>query len=264
MGAVGGAGTGEVAAKGAGARWLRNWHPRPGAAVNLVCLPHAGGSAGFYRGWPDLLPAEIGFHAVQYPGREDRFAETPFSGMAELADAITGAIRPLFDKDVVLFGHSMGASVAWEVAGRCEAEGLMPRLLLLSGRSAPLRRPVGAPARRPRTDDEIVAEIRGFSTAGSTALDDPDLRELLLPMIRADYRLVEEYRPEQPRPVRAPIAVLHGRDDTEVTPEGASAWREFTTALCTDHVFEGGHFYLREHERPVLSTVSALVARALR
>ncbi|WP_328718504.1 alpha/beta fold hydrolase [Streptomyces sp. NBC_00247] len=262
MGAVGGAGAGGTAAKEAGTRWLRNWQPRPGAAVNLVCLPHAGGSAGFYRGWPGLLPAGIDFHAVQYPGREDRFAETPLSRMAELADGITDAVRPLFDKDVILFGHSMGANVAWEVAGRCEAEGLMPRLLLLSGRSAPQPRPDGA--RRPRSDDEIIDEIRGFSTAGSTALDDPDLRELLLPMIRADYRLVEEYRLESAAPVRAPIAVLRGRDDTEVTAEGAFAWRELTAGACTDHVFDGGHFYLREHEGPVLGAVAALVARALR
>ncbi|MFB7560094.1 thioesterase II family protein [Streptomyces brevispora] len=263
MGAVGSADTGSLPAAAAGVRWTRNWRPRPGAAVNLLCLPHAGGSAGFYRSWVDLLPAEVDFHAVQYPGREDRITEAPVSCMTELADAITEAIRPLFEKDVILFGHSMGASVAYEVTRRCEAEGLSPRLLLVSGRAAP-RWPHGAPPRRPRTDDEIVHEIRGFSTAGSTALDDPDLRELLLPMIRADYRLVEGYRPDRPGPVRAPIAVLRGRDDVKVTPEGAAAWREFSTTHCTEHVFDGGHFYLRANERPVLGALAELIARALR
>ncbi|MFJ2744341.1 thioesterase II family protein [Streptomyces sp. NPDC087440] len=258
MGAVGGAATGAPA--GSLARWTRNWRPRPGAAVNLLCLPHAGGSAGFYRGWADRLPAEIDFHAVQYPGREDRFAETPLSEMDEVADAVTEAIRPLFEKDVILFGHSMGASVAYEVARRCEAQGLAPRLLLVSGRSAP--RP--AAPRTPRTDAEIVDEIRDFSSTGSTALDDPELRELLLPMIRADYRLVEGYAPEHPAPVAAPIAVLRGRDDHKVTPEGAAAWSALTTAHCTEHVFDGGHFYLQEHERPVLATLAELVAHALR
>ncbi|MFE7767633.1 thioesterase II family protein [Streptomyces sp. NPDC057438] len=261
MGAVGGAGT--TAQAGPGARWTRNWRPRPGAAVTLLCLPHAGGSAGFYRSWADRLPAEVDFHAVQYPGREDRFSEAPLTRMDELADAVTEAIRPLFSRDVILFGHSMGASVAYEVTRRCEAEGSRPRLLLVSGRAAPQGGGAVAP-RRPRTDEEIVAEIRGFSGAGAAALDDPELRELLLPMIRADYRLVDEYRPEQPRPVDTPIAALRGRDDAKVTAEGAAAWSALTTAHCTEHVFDGGHFYLQENERPVLATLVDLVARALR
>ncbi|MFE3519878.1 thioesterase II family protein [Streptomyces sp. NPDC059166] len=263
MAAVGGAGTRTPA--GPGARWTRNWRPRAGAAVNLLCLPHAGGSAGVYRSWADGLPAEVDLHVVQYPGREDRFTETPLSRMDDLADAVTEAIRPLFEKDVVLFGHSMGASVAYEVTRRCEAAGLMPRLLLVSGRAAPGRPESGGTTpRAARTDEEIVAEIRGFGGSGVAALDNPELREVVLPMIRADYRLVDGYRPERPGPVGAPIAVLRGRDDAGVTPGGGAAWSALTTARCTEHVFDGGHFYLQEHERQVLATLTDLVAQALR
>nr|WTB33382.1 thioesterase domain-containing protein [Streptomyces sp. NBC_00830] len=116
----------------------------------------------------------------------------------------------------------------------------------------------------PRGDDEIVAEIQGFGTEGSAALDDPDLRELLLPMIRADYRLVETYQPERTGRLSTPFAVLRGSGDDKVTPEGAAAWRALTAARCTEHVFDGGHFYLRENEPPVLDTLTALIARALR
>ncbi|GAA3375596.1 alpha/beta fold hydrolase [Streptomyces sannanensis] len=254
-----------MAAVGVGdttARWTRNRRPRAGAAVNLVCLPHAGGSAGFYRGWHDLLPREVDFHAVQYPGREDRLTEASVGTMAEMADAVTEAIRPLFARDVVLFGHSMGAAIAYEVARRCEAEGRFPRLLLVSGRGAPHRQPPGT--MHQGTDDEIVARLREFSATSGAALDDPDLRALLLPMIRADYRLVETYRLERPEPVRAPIAVLRGRADDRVDEERAEAWSELTTADCEHRLFDGGHFYLQQHETQVVRTVAELVGKALR
>ncbi|KNE81931.1 MULTISPECIES: thioesterase II family protein [Streptomyces] len=246
---------------GAAACWTRSRRPSPAAAVNLVLLPHAGGSAGFYRGWHELLPPQVELHAVQYPGREDRFTEPLLDDMAEMADAVTGAIAGLFAREVVLFGHSMGASVAFEVARRCEAAGRPPRLLIVSGRAAPHRqRPAELHA---ASDEALVAEVRRQS-GGSTALDDPDLRTLLLPMIRADYRLAETHRLVSDTPLRMPIAVLRGREDEAVSEEQANAWGDLTLADCSQVLFEGGHFYFRQQEARVLDTIAALVGRTFR
>ncbi|MQY11295.1 Thioesterase PikA5 [Streptomyces sp. RB5] len=246
--------------RGAPGGWTRCGEARPGAAVNLVCLPHAGGSAGFYRGWNELLPREVEFHPVQYPGHADRLVEEPVATMAEMADRVTEAIRPLFDRDVVLFGHSMGASVAFEVAKRCEARGLRPRLLVVSGRGAPHRQRPGHMHTRP--DDELVDSILEFSPVSEAALREPELRELLLPVIRADYRLIETYLPADPGQIAAPVAVLRGRDDERAREVGA--WSELTTGGCEHYEFDGGHFYLLDHEDAVVRTIAEVVAKTLR
>ncbi|MDH6145768.1 MULTISPECIES: thioesterase II family protein [Kitasatospora] len=251
-----------MAAGTATARWIRSRRPSPAAAVNLVLLPHAGGSAGYYRAWHELMPQQVELHAVQYPGREDRFGEAPLDGMAEMADAVTEAIRPLFSREVVLFGHSMGASIAYEVALRCTAAGLRPRLLIVSGRAAPHRQPPAEHWAAP--DAELLAEVRRQSGDTSAALDDPDLRELLLPMIRADYKLAETHRVPPGTALELPIAVLRGRGDAEVDDEQARAWGELTADACSQHVFDGGHFYFEQGPARVIDTVVALVGRALR
>ncbi|MEV4561991.1 alpha/beta fold hydrolase [Kitasatospora sp. NPDC049285] len=252
----------ETLGAGLTARWTRCRRPSAAAAVNLVLLPHAGGSAGFYRAWHELLPREVELHVVQYPGREDRFAEPLVDDMAVLADALAEALAPLFSRPVVLFGHSMGASIALEVLRRLEAAGHRPRLLIASGRGAPHR--LGPGTLHAAPDDELVEEVRRQSGSGSAALDDPDLRALLLPMIRSDYRLSEAHRPVGAAPVATPVAVLRGRTDTAVTEELATAWGELTTGGSSQFAFDGGHFYFQGQESRVVATVVDLVHRAVR
>lgn len=241
------------------ATWVRTRQPRPAARFNLVCLPHAGGSASFYRDWGRGLSPEVEAHVVQYPGREERLAEPCVETMTGLADEVADAIRPLFGRPLVLFGHSMGAVLAYEVARRCEARGLVPELFIASGSPAPH-------LLTPRTlhlqdDDSLVAELRRYETTSSAVLDDPELREMLLPMIRADYKVIETYSLPEPVPVRTPLAVFLGVDDPDVDEQRALAWREVAGSGEIRHcqVFEGDHFYLCEHQDQVLASIASLV-----
>lgn len=245
------------------ATWVRTRLPRPAARFNLVCLPHAGGSASFYRDWGRGLPPEVEAHVVQYPGREERLGDACVESMSTLADEVAEAIRPLFGRPLILFGHSMGAVLAYEVVRRCEARGLAPELFIASGSPAPH---LLTPKTLHLEDDEaLVAELRRYETnSRSAVLDDPELREMLLPMIRADYKVIETYRLPAPVPVRAPVVVFRAVDDPDVDEKGALGWREVAGSGEVRHaqVFEGDHFYLREHQDRVLAAIASLVGLA--
>ncbi|HET9896840.1 MAG TPA: alpha/beta fold hydrolase [Streptosporangiaceae bacterium] len=246
-------------ARRAQTRWVQSRGTRPDATINLVCMPHAGGSASFYRIWGDILPVQIETHLVQYPGREERLAEPCLRVMAELADAVAEAIVPLFARPVVLFGHSLGASLAYEVTLRSELVGLRPRLLIASG-SLP-------PHRRPRktfhlvSDAALVAELRREAATSEEMLGSSEFLEILLPMVRTDYELIETYHPASPALVHTPLAVFHGSADPEVTDPQVRAWSEVTSSgrLACHRVFDGGHFYLRDHQTDVLAALTDLI-----
>ena len=239
--------------------WVHTYRPRADAGVNLICLPHAGGSPSFYRDWGDRLPDGEEFHVVRYPGRENRLAEPCILSMTELADAVTEVLRPFFGRPTVLFGHSMGASLMYEVAKRSEAAGRRPVFLIASGHPAPHRREPKILHRS--SDRDLIAELRRHAGSGHAALDNPDLRDLLLPMIRADYQLIETYEPENLDPVHAPLAVFRGAQDEDVSEAQAEAWAEVTkTGRLHSHlVFDGRHFYLAERQREVLAALSAQI-----
>jgi pyochelin biosynthetic protein PchC len=238
--------------------WLRRYVARPDAALKLVCLPHAGGAASFFRSWALLLPPSVELLAVQYPGREDRLLEPHLDEMERLADAVAGAIAPVLDRPVALFGHSMGAAVAYEVAQRLEERSGEPLAhLFVSGHVAPdsLRKR----SKHLASDDVLWNELRRLNGTKEDVLEQRELRSLVLPYLRSDYRLSETYRPGPPRPLRCPITVLLGDRDPEVTVDEAAGWTKATTAGCELLVFPGGdHFYLVPEQA---ATIAALVRR---
>ncbi|WP_330301266.1 thioesterase II family protein [Streptomyces sp. NBC_00503] len=238
--------------------WFRVFSPAPDASVRLICLPHAGGSASFYFPVAKALSPAVEVLAVQYPGRQDRRLEPLVEDIHTLADRITGALSAYRDKPLALFGHSMGAIIGFEIAQRLEEQGDGPVELFASGRRAP------STSRGERWhavgDAELVAEIKSHRAAGSELLDDPEMRALLLPTIRADYKAVETYVHRPGATVHCPVTAFTGDRDPKVTVEEALAWRRHTTGAFHSEVFTGGHFYLSDHQDAVLRTVSARLA----
>ncbi|MUN39465.1 thioesterase II family protein [Actinomadura litoris] len=232
---------------GAGELWLRRYHPAPEARVRLACLPHAGGSASGYHALSAWLAPEVEVLAVQYPGRQDRRREPPVTDIATLAGHVAEALggEPA-DRPLALFGHSMGATVAYEVARLLEhRSGTRPHTLFVSGRRAPSRvRPENVHA---GDDERVLAELERLSGTDSRLLRDPELRELILPVVRADYTAIERYRrPPGPEP-GCPIVVLVGDADPLTTIEEARAWAAHSAIPVDVRVFPGGHFYLEDH-----------------
>ncbi|MEU3962680.1 alpha/beta fold hydrolase [Streptomyces buecherae] len=243
--------------------WIRRFHPAADDAVRLVCFPHAGGSASFYFPVSAQLSPAVDVRAVQYPGRQDRRAEPTIDDLHRLADALVPALGPLADRPLAFFGHSMGAVVAYEVALRLAAAGAPPLVrLFVSGRRAPSR--VRAESVHERDDQGIVAELQRLSGTDAGLLDDPETRAMILPAIRGDYRAIETYRVTPGSTVRAPLSVLVGDSDPQVTLDEARAWSEHTTGPVDLRVFSGGHFYLSERSGEVIRLVADELANAAR
>ncbi|WP_020384974.1 thioesterase II family protein [Kribbella catacumbae] len=236
--------------------WFRTYLPRPGAELRLVCFPHAGGAASAYREWAALLPERIELVAVQYPGRQDRFHEEPLTNFDQLVEGIAAEL-PRLDGPTVYFGHSMGATVALEAARRMSLLGRGPVRLFASARTAP------AVATRLGltfdSEDEVMAYIRDLGGAGGRLLDIPELRELAMPMLRADFQLMESYEYHPGARLECPITVLAGSDDHTFGVRDAAEWARHTVAGITVEELPGGHFYTEQVPEQVIELITRTV-----
>ncbi|GAA2643527.1 alpha/beta fold hydrolase [Dactylosporangium fulvum] len=243
-----------------GDTWVRRYHPHPDAPVRLVCFPHAGSSAPYFLPMAAGLGADVDVLSMQYPGRQERRHEPLVDSVDVLADRCAEALLPWLDRPFALFGHSMGATVAFEVARRLAARDLHPVHLLASGRRAPSR-PRDEHVHR-RDDDGIIAEMRSLSGTDNRVFGEEELLRMVLPIIRNDYRAAETYVYREGPPLCCPVTVLTGRDDPKVTVDEADAWRDHTTGPAVVHVFDGGHFFLADHQPAVLALVTAALKSA--
>lgn len=241
-----------VSTTGTGA-WVRRFRPAPQAPARLVCFPHAGGSATFYFPVAVALASTVDVLAIQYPGRQDRHTEPCLDSVAEIADACAAELRPWCDRPIAFFGHSLGATVAFEVARRLEADGVVLTALFASGRRAPSA--VRDERTHLRDDDGLIAAIRQLNGTARQVLDDEDILRMILPAVRADYRAAETYRCPPGPGLSCPVQVLTGDRDPHVTPEEAQAWERHTDAVVDVKVFPGGHFYLNSHSEAVIAEI---------
>ncbi|MBY8879816.1 thioesterase II family protein [Actinacidiphila acidipaludis] len=231
-------------------RWFRRHPSVTGPRLRLVCLPHAGGAASFFHAWGGAFGPDVEVLAARYPGRQDRIADPFLEDMASLADAVTAALPPFLDRPLALFGHSMGASLAYEVTLRLrERYGFRPEGLFVSGREAPhLVTPKDIHL---RDDDQLVDEVLRLGGVDTALLAEPGLRDLVLPAIRSDFKVSGTYRAAGPVPVGTPVTAYVGDQDPNVTPEDVAAWEQVAGGGFAMRVFPGGHFYL-EPERDAL------------
>ncbi|MFI1968795.1 thioesterase II family protein [Streptomyces cinnamoneus] len=239
--------------------WFLRFPQDPACRTRLVCFPHAGGAASYYVPYARALSPEVDVLAVQYPGRQNRYSEAHIEDIGTLADEIAAALEPWLDLPTALFGHSMGAVLAFEVTRRLERRGDFDAArLFVSGCPAPSRR-------REETfrkldgdldDNGVIAELRALSGTNAAVFENEELLRLTLPTIRSDYTAVRNYRAEPGAAVRAPVTVLAGDSDHRTTPDELQAWQTHTTATCDVHTFTGGHFFINDHAGEIVGLIT--------
>lgn len=241
--------------------WIAFHQPRPLAKLRLFCFPYAGGSAVAYRDWVTEMPREVEVFPVQLPGRERRMREPAFRRMEPLVDELVTALGPLLDKPFAFFGHSMGAAIAYDLAQRLRRSGgATPAHLVVSAREAP-QLPPDEEQIFQLPDDELCERLREMNGTPAEVLAHPELMQLLLPLLRADFELNDTYAPSDNPPLDCPLTAFGGLADGEVTKESLAAWKEVTSSAFQMRMFTGDHFYLHEHQSQLIRMVAEALLR---
>jgi surfactin synthase thioesterase subunit len=226
----------------------------PSGGIQLFCFAHAGGGPSLFRPWRDKLAPDSVVRPVQLPGRESRLDEPPLRRMADLIEPLCAALEPYLSEPYAVFGHSMGAIVAYEVARRFSAGAAPgPACLLVSGRAP--RLPPGWRQLHALPDREFLAEVGRLNGIPPEVLGEPDLVSMLLPALRADYELSETYQPAAGASLRCPVTAYLSTSDPDVGEQEMLTWKEVTTGEFSMRVFTGDHFYLKGGRQDVLNAV---------
>lgn len=240
------------------------WFQRVRAArqveLKLFCFPYAGGTAAVYRNWAELLPSTVQVVPVELPGRGVRLKEAPFLSLPPLIEVLAPAIMPLLDAPFAFFGHSMGAVISFELARRLRREyDREAEMLFISGRQAP-QIPDRDPATYHLPRDKFIEELGKLDGTPKEVLEHAELMELMIPLLRADFQLIQTYEYVPSSPLRCPITAYGGLEDRDVSRDDLSGWREMTSSSFALHMLPGDHFFLRSSQTLLLR----LLAQGLR
>lgn len=232
--------------------------PRP----LVVAFPYAGGGAGAFHDWHTVPAGDCTLIPVHLPGRERRFHERPYRRMTHLVRDLVEEIGPLMSRPVLFWGHSMGASVSVALTLELARQGYpSPAHLLLSGAGSPDRR-VAKDLVHVLDDERLTARLRQYDGTPAEVLDNPDLLQLVLPVIRADFELLETWSRPLPQPLPAPLTVLYGEDDRSVSAHQVDGWHSYSDLPVTLRPFSGGHFFIRSHVAEIAAVIGGLVRTA--
>jgi surfactin synthase thioesterase subunit len=232
-------------------RWFAPERRWAAPEVRLVAFPFAGGSASVFRGWSAWLPPAVELWPVLLPGRGRRVSEPARDRIATIVSDMAALLPAVVEAPFVLFGHSMGATLAYELTRELAARGsTVPCGLIVSGQAAPHR-----PDRRPPIhhlpDAAFVGAVRDLGGTPPELFEHPELVELVLPALRADFAAVETYEWVPGPPLDVPLVAFAGENDPVIDPADVAEWDHHSCASSELVTFDGGHFFLLDQPEPV-------------
>lgn len=241
--------------------WVICTKPNPQANLRLFCFPYAGGGALSFRTWPNGLSTTIEVCAVELPGRGTRMRLAPFTQLEPLVEALAQALLPNLNKPFALFGHSMGGLVSFELARLLRRKyGLLPVHLFVSGRRAP-QVPDLDPPIHALPEPAFLDELRRYNGTPEAVLENKELMQLLLPILRADFAVLETYVYTTEPPLGCPITAFGGLQDCKVSCDHLEAWRNQTSASFSLQMLPGDHFFLNSAQALLLQSLTQHLTR---
>lgn len=234
--------------------WIPYRRFHPDSVLKLFCFPYAGGSASIFRGWFDALPEWVDVCPIQLPGREGRLMEKPYTSLKRIVEELVDRLASETDHPYAVFGHSMGALIGFEFARAFSRKGKPPLKLFVSGRNAPQCE------RRNKMihllpEHEFLEELKRLNGTPEQVLENKELMELLMPIVRADFAVFETYQYEQGPPLSCPIIAFGGLVDPEVTREQLEAWSEHTVSRFQLKMLPGDHFFLHQMKDELVNAI---------
>jgi len=243
--------------------WLMPFSREGNGRLNLFFFPHAGGGASAFYQWSRVLPANISSYAIQLPGRETRLREPLHRQVPSLITSLAKALQPFLNKPFIFWGHSMGALLGFELTRHLHQHGMnMPRQLLVSGYNAP-HVPYADPHIHHLPTADFMTAVQELNGTPEVVLQDVELRNLVLPILRADFQLVETYTYHDSDPLPCPITVLDGASDEKTNEADLQAWQKQSTQPLEMFTFPGDHFFLYDLQPALVETVVNILQRQL-
>ena len=218
----------------------------------MFCFPYAGGGAAFYAKWIQYFDKKLSVCPIQLPGREERIGEKPYLNMQSLVKDVVDAIMR-FDNDFILFGHSMGGKIAFEVEKMLENNKRVAKLAIFSGSRVP-HIPEPQPISH-LTEQEFLIGLERYDGIPEEIKMDKRLLNFYMPIIRSDFILDESYYPDAPSKLICPVLAIGGNEDRDATLADIKRWSEYTQSKFQYYLFRGGHFFIKEDEENVLKLI---------
>jgi acyl transferase domain-containing protein/surfactin synthase thioesterase subunit len=264
-------------AENSGDGWLVVVGPRAAPRLRLFCFPFAGGGSAVYRGWAQSIDPAIEVVAIEPPGRLGRITETPVADMDAFVGQVVSEMAGLLDRPFAMFGHCLGALTMYETARRLmHTRSAKPEHLFASGARPPDRIAdlgrfeqrvmgdllnlaeyrIGLPAYA-QPEDVFAQLIRHFNIQATEQLiQDPELRRLMLPVVRAEFEMATNYRFVREPPWNIPITCFAAKGDPYVSREHALGWGRFTNSHLHVYIREGGHFAVVDDTRFIHAVIN--------
>jgi medium-chain acyl-[acyl-carrier-protein] hydrolase len=238
--------------------WIVCPKVRPAARQRLFCFPYAGGGIAVFRDWSEDLGPDVEVCCIQLPGRGQRLRERPFDSMREFIPLLVEALRPWLDRPYAFYGHSLGARIAFEVARALRRSGWSQPAHLFAAASPAPQAPWPHPPMHGMQEDQFLDEIqKRYGGVPKQVVEDPEMRALLIPMLRADVTIMETYTYQAEVPLGCAITAIGGAADHTVRPAVLDRWRDQTSGNYALHVLEGDHFFLHTKRQRLLALISA-------